>query len=80
MFAGEGDAFRTNTRFKLLSAGMAAKRLSTAFDSVTLYGNDPDLRPDIYGKVGNSGVSHRHAGRHEGAVLGLRPDAPGHSA
>ena len=57
MFAGEGDAFRTNTRFKLLSEGMAAKRLSTAFDSVTLYGNDPDLRPDIYGKVGNSGVS-----------------------
>ena len=57
MFAGEGDAFRTNTRFKLLSSGMAAKRLSTAFDSVTLYGNDPGLRPDIYGKVGNSGVS-----------------------
>ncbi|WP_138512472.1 fused isobutyryl-CoA mutase/GTPase IcmF [Rhodoferax bucti] len=57
MFAGEGDAFRTNTRFKLLSNGMAAKRLSTAFDSVTLYGNDPDPRPDIYGKVGNSGVS-----------------------
>ena len=57
MFAGEGDAFRTNTRFKLLSAGMTAKRLSTAFDSVTLYGNDPDPRPDIYGKVGNSGVS-----------------------
>ncbi len=57
MFAGEGDAFRTNTRFKLLSEGMAAKRLSTAFDSVTLYGNDPGLRPDIYGKVGNSGVS-----------------------
>jgi methylmalonyl-CoA mutase len=57
MFAGEGDAFRTNRRFKLLSEGMAAKRLSTAFDSVTLYGNDPDLRPDIYGKVGNSGVS-----------------------
>jgi len=57
MFAGEGDAFRTNTRFKLLSEGMAAKRLSTAFDSVTLYGNDPDHRPDIYGKVGNSGVS-----------------------
>ena len=57
MFAGEGDAFKTNTRFKLLSAGMAAKRLSTAFDSVTLYGNDPALRPDIYGKVGNSGVS-----------------------
>ena len=57
MFAGEGDAFRTNTRFKLLSSGMPAKRLSTAFDSVTLYGHDPDLRPDIYGKVGNSGVS-----------------------
>ena len=57
MFAGEGDPFRTNTRFKLLSDGMAAKRLSTAFDSVTLYGNDPDVRPDIYGKVGNSGVS-----------------------
>ena len=57
MFAGEGDPFRTNRRFKLLSAGTPAKRLSTAFDSVTLYGNDPDLRPDIYGKVGNSGVS-----------------------
>ncbi|HJW52523.1 MAG TPA: fused isobutyryl-CoA mutase/GTPase IcmF [Burkholderiaceae bacterium] len=57
MFAGEGDSFRTNKRFKLLSEGMPAKRLSTAFDSVTLYGNDPDLRPDIYGKVGNSGVS-----------------------
>src|SRR3569833_638817 len=57
MFAGEGDAFRTNRRFKLLSEGMPAKRLSTAFDSVTLYGNEPDLRPDIYGKVGNSGVS-----------------------
>jgi len=57
MFAGEGDAFRTNTRFKLLSSGTAAKRLSTAFDSVTLYGNDPAVRPDIYGKVGNSGVS-----------------------
>ncbi len=57
MFAGEGDPFRTNRRFKLLSSGMDAKRLSTAFDSVTLYGNDPDPRPDIYGKVGNSGVS-----------------------
>jgi methylmalonyl-CoA mutase len=57
MFAGEGDAFRTNRRFKLVSEGMPAKRLSTAFDSVTLYGNNPDLRPDIYGKVGNSGVS-----------------------
>ena len=57
MFAGEGDAFRTNRRFKKLSAGMPAKRLSTAFDSVTLYGCDPDERPDIYGKIGNSGVS-----------------------
>ncbi len=57
MFAGEGDAARTNRRFKLLSAHASAKRLSTAFDSVTLYGWDPDERPDIYGKVGNSGVS-----------------------
>ncbi len=57
MFAGEGDPFRTNRRFHLLADGMPSKRLSTAFDSVTLYGNDPDLRPDIYGKVGNSGVS-----------------------
>ena len=57
MFAGEGDAFRTNRRFRRLSEGMPAKRLSTAFDSVTLYGFDPDRRPDIYGKVGNSGVS-----------------------
>ena len=57
MFAGEGDAARTNRRFKQLSAHAQAKRLSTAFDSVTLYGCDPDERPDIYGKVGNSGVS-----------------------
>ncbi|MDR0276120.1 MAG: methylmalonyl-CoA mutase family protein [Burkholderiaceae bacterium] len=57
MFAGEGDAFRTNRRFRLLSEGMPAKRLSTAFDSVTLYGSDPGPRPDIYGKIGNSGVS-----------------------
>ncbi|PIE67347.1 MAG: methylmalonyl-CoA mutase [Deltaproteobacteria bacterium] len=57
MFAGEGDPARTNERFKLLSANSDAKRLSTAFDSVTLYGYDPDRRPDIYGKVGNSGVS-----------------------
>jgi methylmalonyl-CoA mutase len=57
MFAGEGDAFRTNKRFLKVSEGMAAKRLSTAFDSVTLYGCDPDLRPDIYGKIGNAGVS-----------------------
>jgi methylmalonyl-CoA mutase len=57
MFAGEGDPFRTNRRFKMLSEGNPATRLSTAFDSVTLYGRDPDLRPDIYGKVGTSGVS-----------------------
>jgi len=57
MFAGEGGPERTNKRFHYLSLGMPAKRLSTAFDSVTLYGNDPDHRPDIYGKVGNSGVN-----------------------
>ncbi|MBB3838298.1 methylmalonyl-CoA mutase [Runella defluvii] len=57
MFAGEGGPERTNRRFHYVSKGMPAKRLSTAFDSVTLYGEDPDLRPDIYGKVGNSGVS-----------------------
>jgi methylmalonyl-CoA mutase len=57
MFAGEGGPERTNRRFHYVSMGLPAKRLSTAFDSVTLYGNDPDHRPDIYGKVGNSGVS-----------------------
>ncbi|HJV80968.1 fused isobutyryl-CoA mutase/GTPase IcmF [Noviherbaspirillum sp.] len=57
MFAGEGDAFRTNRRFKLVSEGMAAKRLSIAFDSPTLYGADPAPRPDIYGKIGNAGAS-----------------------
>ena len=57
MFAGEGDPFRTNARFKFLSKDQPAKRLSTAFDSVTLYGFDPDERPDIWGKIGNSGVS-----------------------
>ncbi|WP_233149717.1 fused isobutyryl-CoA mutase/GTPase IcmF [Kineosporia sp. A_224] len=57
MFAGEGDPFRTNRRFHLLSAGQPATRLSTAFDSVTLYGRDPAERPDVYGKVGTSGVS-----------------------
>ncbi|MEJ7844765.1 MAG: fused isobutyryl-CoA mutase/GTPase IcmF [Acidimicrobiales bacterium] len=57
MFAGEGDAFRTNARFRYLAAGQPATRLSTAFDSVTLYGFDPAERPDIYGKVGNAGVS-----------------------
>ncbi|MCF8253541.1 MAG: methylmalonyl-CoA mutase family protein [Bacteroidia bacterium] len=57
MFAGEGGPERTNKRFHYVSLGMPAARLSTAFDSVTLYGNDPDHRPDIYGKIGNSGVS-----------------------
>ena len=57
MFAGEGGPERTNKRFHYLSYGMPAARLSTAFDSVTLYGEDPDIRPDIYGKIGNSGVS-----------------------
>lgn len=57
MFAGEGGPERTNRRFHYLSSGLPANRLSTAFDSVTLYGEDPDHRPDIYGKVGNSGVS-----------------------
>ena len=57
MFAGEGGPERTNKRFHYVSLGMPAKRLSTAFDSVTLYGNDPDYRPDIYGKIGNAGVS-----------------------
>ncbi len=57
MFAGEGGPERTNRRFHYVSLGMDAKRLSTAFDSVTLYGNDPDIRPDIYGKIGNAGVS-----------------------
>jgi len=57
MFAGEGGPERTNRRFHYVSIGQPAKRLSTAFDSVTLYGEDPDHRPDIYGKVGNSGVS-----------------------
>ena len=57
MFAGEGGPERTNKRFHYLSSSMPAKRLSTAFDSVTLYGNDPDYRPDIYGKIGNAGVS-----------------------
>jgi methylmalonyl-CoA mutase len=57
MFAGEGDAFRTNRRFRVLSGDSEATRLSTAFDSVTLYGRNPDLQPDIHGKVGTSGVS-----------------------
>jgi len=57
MFAGEGGPERTNRRFHYVSKGLPAARLSTAFDSVTLYGNDPDYRPDIYGKIGNAGVS-----------------------
>ncbi len=57
MFAGEGTPERTNRRFHYVAAGLSANRLSTAFDSVTLYGEDPDYRPDIYGKIGNSGVS-----------------------
>ncbi len=57
MFAGEGPPERTNRRFHLLARGHAATRLSTAFDSTTLYGEDPDTRPDIYGRTGNSGVS-----------------------
>jgi methylmalonyl-CoA mutase len=57
MFAGEGSPERTNKRFHYVSLGQPAKRLSTAFDSVTLYGEDPDIRPDIFGKIGNSGVN-----------------------
>ena len=57
MFAGEGSPERTNHRFHYLSKGMDSVRLSTAFDSVTLYGHDPHKRPDIYGKIGNAGVS-----------------------
>ena len=73
MFAGEGGPERTNRRFHYVSRGLPAKRLSTAFDSVTLYGEDPDRRPDIYGKVGNSGVSHRQRRRRQEALLRLRP-------
>src|SRR5262249_44719763 len=57
MFAGEGTPERTNRRFHYLARGQKTPRLSTAFDSVTLYGEDPDIRPDIFGKIGNSGVS-----------------------
>ena len=76
MFAGEGDAFRTNKRFHLLADNMPAKRLSTAFDSVTLYGNDPAVRPDIYGKVGNSGVSIATLDDMKVLYSGLRPVRP----
>jgi methylmalonyl-CoA mutase len=78
MFAGEGDAFRTNRRFHYLSEGMPAHRLSTAFDSVTLYGCDPDLRPDIYGKVGNSGVSIATLDDMKVLYSRLRPGLPDH--
>ena len=73
MFAGEGDAFRTNRRFQYLSEHSTAKRLSTAFDSVTLYGRDPATPPDVYGKVGTSGRLDRDARGHEGALRRLRP-------
>ena len=73
MFAGEGDAFRTNKRFHLLADGMPAKRLSTAFDSVTLYGNDPDRAARHLRQGRQLGRVDRDARRHEGAVLGLRP-------
>ena len=76
MFAGEGGPERTNRRFHYVSAGQPAKRLSTAFDSVTLYGEDPDQRPDIYGKVGNSGVSVATRRRRQEALLRLRPLRP----
>ena len=78
MFAGEGDAFRTNRRFHLLQRGPAGTRLSTAFDSVTLYGFDPDERPDIYGKVGQLRRVDRHPRRHARALRRLRPDRPDH--
>ena len=73
MFAGEGDAFRTNRRFHMLADGMPAKRLSTAFDSVTLYGNDPDAAPRHLRQGRQLGRVDRHARRHEGAVFRLRP-------
>ncbi|WP_433671037.1 fused isobutyryl-CoA mutase/GTPase IcmF [Nocardia sp. CA-136227] len=76
MFAGEGDAFRTNRRFKVLSEHADAKRLSTAFDSVTLYGHDPAERPDIYGKVGTSGVSIATLDDMKALYAGFDLDAP----
>lgn len=79
MFAGEGDAFRTNRRFKVLSEHAEAKRLSTAFDSVTLYGHDPAERPDIYGKVGTSGVSIATLDDMKALYAGFDLDDPGTS-
>ncbi len=78
MFAGEGPAEQTNRRFHYLAAGSKAKRLSTAFDSVTLYGEDPHERPDVYGKVGNSGVSVATSRRCQEAVLGVRSQRSRH--
>jgi methylmalonyl-CoA mutase len=76
MFAGEGGPERTNKRFHYVSQGLPAARLSTAFDSVTLYGEDPDYRPDIYGKIGNSGVSGLLPRRRQKTLLRLRPLRP----
>ena len=73
MFAGEGGPERTNRRFHYVSRGMPAKRLSTAFDSVTLYGENPARRPDIYGKIGNCRRERRHRRRRQEALLRLRP-------
>ena len=76
MFAGEGGPWRTNRRFHLVSKHSEAKRLSTAFDSVTLYGDDPDRRPDIWGKVGNSGVSIAHVEDMEALYAGFDLASP----
>jgi len=76
MFAGEGGPARSNARFRELSKGMSSVRLSTAFDSVTLYGCDPDPRPDIYGKVGNSGVSVAHLDDMRDLYAGFDLNAP----
>ena len=73
MFAGEGGPESTNRRFHYLSRNMPAKRLSTAFDSVTLYGEDPDHRPDIYGKAGELGSQRCHGRRRQEALLRLQP-------
>ena len=73
MFAGEGDPFRTNRRFHLLADDQPTTRLSTAFDPVTLYGCDPDERPDIYGKIGTSGVSVATLDDMKALFDGLRP-------
>src|SRR5207237_560193 len=79
MFAGEGTPERTNRRFHLLSSGQKTARLSTAFDSVTLYGEDPQSRPDIYGKIGNSGVSIASLDDMKKLYSGFDLSAPGTS-